>query len=122
MPQPGWQELFEQYGAQESNPDAPVKEPVAPVYRETYRNRERRRLAMRVHPVHALELHADPEARCGNCRFRVLSDIPTARMEDHWKCEHMRAHWTAGRGTDALPNWPGCALWERKVDDGDSDR
>jgi hypothetical protein len=78
-----------------------------PRYRDTYRNRERRRLAYTapLHPRTGLPLSDMPGARCGTCRSRVI-------VGTHAKCAHDRDNWTTGRASDVLLRWPGCILWE----------
>jgi len=62
------------------------------------------------HPLTGGRLTSDPDARCGNCRFRELLGYHKRRWP---KCtvEYGR-EMTHGAATDVRAWWPGCTLHE----------
>lgn len=116
MEKPSWQALSDANAgglpAAYTGHPAPETPPrVAPRYRDTNKNAERRRTAQGLHPRTALPLRA-AGGRCGTCGHCVAVPV-TANGRDgpttiHHKCALTKGTWGNGRASDVLLRWPAC--------------
>lgn len=123
MPQPSIDELRARYGVQpaaymgDSTPrrkGSPPNREAGKLGPETYKERERRRLATGIHPsgVAAIATAAPASgehcATCGNCVERGQT------AGTYYKCLLQQEKWTGGRATDILRRWPACERWVKR--------
>lgn len=125
MPRPDFETLARAHGAQPARytGDTPRPKGAAPdrvaghLGPETYKERERRRLAIGIHPAGVAAIATAGPAAGETCRTCANCVARSDTAGTYHKCLLQRERWTGGRATDILVRWPACEKWVPRVTD-----